>query len=72
VKAVGEKFDPHLHEAVEVEETNEKKDGTIIEELKAGYSLNGRLIRPAAVKIVKNSDQKTENRGQRTEDRKKS
>jgi len=53
VKTVGEKFDPHLHEAVETEESKDKDDGLIVSELKPGYSLNGRLLRPASVKIVK-------------------
>ena len=53
IKAVGEKFDPHVHEAIEVEESNDKDDGLIVGELKPGYKLNGRLIRPASVKIIK-------------------
>lgn len=53
VKTVGEKFDPHIHEAVETEESKEKDDGLISAELKPGYRLNGRLLRPAMVKIVK-------------------
>ncbi len=53
VKTVGEKFDPHIHEAVEIAESADKDDGIIVEELKPGYSLNGRLLRPASVKIVK-------------------
>lgn len=53
VKTLGEKFDPHLHEAVEVVEAPDKDEGLIVEELKPGYSLNGRLLRPASVKIAK-------------------
>lgn len=53
VKTVGEKFDPHLHEAMETEESQDKDDGLIVAELKPGYSFNGRLLRPAVVKIVK-------------------
>ena len=53
VKAVGEKFDPHLHEAIEVDQETDKEDNLIVGELKAGYKLNGRLLRPAMVKIVK-------------------
>ncbi len=58
VKAAGEKFDPHVHEAVEVVEpaSGGKDDGLVAEELKAGYTLNGRLIRPAAVKIFKHKE----------------
>jgi len=53
VKAEGEKFDPHVHEAIETEETGEGDDGIIVKELKPGYRLNGRLLRPASVKIAK-------------------
>ena len=49
----GEKFNPHLHEAIETVEANDKEEGLIVEELKSGYMFNGRLLRPAAVKIVK-------------------
>jgi molecular chaperone GrpE len=54
VKAVGEKFDPHLHEAVETVEAKDKDDDLIVEELKPGYKFNDKLLRPAVVKIVKN------------------
>ncbi|MFA5147483.1 MAG: nucleotide exchange factor GrpE [Candidatus Omnitrophota bacterium] len=53
IKTVGEKFDPHMHEAIETEESVDKDDGTIVGELKPGYRLNGRLLRPAMVKIAK-------------------
>jgi len=53
VKTVNEKFDPHFHEAIETEESSDKEEGLIVGELKPGYRLNGRLIRPASVRIVK-------------------
>jgi len=53
IKTVGEKFDPHMHDPVEIEESKEKEDGLILAELKPGYKFNGRLLRPACVKIVK-------------------
>lgn len=53
IKALGGKFDPHLHEAIEIEESNDKDEGIIVEELKPGYRLDGRLLRPASVKIAK-------------------
>ena len=50
IKSVGEKTNLQLHEIVgEVE--SEKEEGIIIEELQKGYLLNGRVIRPARVKI---------------------
>ena len=53
IKTVGEKFDPHFHEAVETVDQEDKDPGTIVEELKPGYTFNGKLLRPASVKIVK-------------------
>lgn len=54
VNAAGEKFDPNMHEAVETTEDEGKEEGLIVQELKPGYRFNGKLIRPAMVRIVKN------------------
>lgn len=56
IKAVGENFDPHIHEPIETEEDKDKQDGLITAELKPGYRLNGKLLRPVSVKIVKNKE----------------
>lgn len=56
IKAVGEKFDPNTHEAIETEEAGDKNDGLIVSELKPGYRINGRLLRPASVKIAKKKE----------------
>ena len=53
IKSVGEKFNPNLHEAMETVDLKDKEEGLIIEELKPGYTFNGKLLRPASVKIVK-------------------
>lgn len=53
IKAVGEKFNPDLHEAVEQIESGDKESGTILEVAQKGYTINGQLLRPAKVKIVK-------------------
>jgi len=53
IKSVGERFDANLHEAVEEIETSDKQQGTIIEEIQKGYKINGRLLRPAKVKVTK-------------------
>jgi len=52
IKAVGEKFDPSKHEAIEETKTDKYPDHTIIEELQKGYMLNGKVIRPARVKVA--------------------
>ncbi len=53
IKSSGEKFDPHQHEAIEVVEDEQAREDTVIEELQAGYLLNGRIVRPARVKVAK-------------------
>ena len=53
IKSVGEQFDPNWHEVVGEAEDKETKPGTIVEELRKGYKVNGRLVRPAKVKVVK-------------------
>ena len=56
IKTIGEKFDPHFHEAVDTVDAKDKEDGTIVEELKSGYTFNGKLLRPASVRIVKRQE----------------
>jgi len=55
IKAKGEKFDPRMHEVMFQEETSEFPDGTVLDELQSGYLLHDRVLRPAMVKIAKNS-----------------
>ncbi len=50
--STGQKFDPALHEAI-AEIESDKPSGTIIEEVERGYMMNGKLIRPARVKMAK-------------------
>ena len=56
IEALGKKFDPKLHEAVEHVETGEDKEDIVMEEIQAGYMLNDRLLRPAVVKVSKKGD----------------
>jgi molecular chaperone GrpE len=49
----GETFNPELHQAVSVQEDRTVKSGTVLSVLQKGYSLNGRLIRPALVIVSK-------------------
>jgi molecular chaperone GrpE len=55
VKALGEKFNPALHEAV-ADEESEAEAGTILKEEQKGYTLHGRLLRPARVVVAKKKD----------------
>ena len=50
--AVGQEFDPNLHQAVIREETEEAPDNTVLEEFGRGYNFKGKLLRPAMVKVA--------------------
>ena len=51
--AVGAVFDPHYHEAIEIEETTDAEDGKILSEFAKGYRCGDRIIRPAKVKVAR-------------------
>jgi len=53
IKAVGEKFDPALHEAMMQKAEAGKEDGVVLEELQKGYKINGRAVRPSRVIVNK-------------------
>lgn len=52
VEAVGQNFDPHVHEAVTTEATDKHKENTVIQEFERGYKIGDRLLRPAKVKVA--------------------
>jgi len=52
IAAVGEQFNPHIHEAVVTEATDEYEPDTVMQEIVAGYRLGDKLIRPALVKVA--------------------
>lgn len=52
VAALGERFDPHVHEAVVTEQTEEYEPDTVIQEIAPGYRLGEKLLRPAIVKVA--------------------
>jgi molecular chaperone GrpE len=53
IDATGEHFDPNVHEAIAQEENAEVEDGVVIRQLRKGYRLKDRLIRPANVVVSK-------------------
>jgi molecular chaperone GrpE len=55
LETLGSDFDPHLHQAVAYEETPGAREGEIIGELRRGYRLGDRLLRPALVRVAKAS-----------------
>ena len=55
ITATGEPFDPRVHEAVETVESSSAADNHVIKELRRGYKLKDRLLRPAMVVVARNS-----------------
>ncbi|MGD0825952.1 MAG: nucleotide exchange factor GrpE [Terriglobales bacterium] len=55
IAATGQAFDPRIHEAVEMVETSEVPDHYVLDELQRGYKYKGRLLRPAMVRVARNS-----------------
>jgi len=60
VESVGAQFDPRIHEALGSIETVEHPDHQVLEEIRRGYKLRDKLLRPAMVKIASNSAQVSE------------
>jgi molecular chaperone GrpE len=60
VESVGAEFDPRVHEALGSVETSEFPDHHVMEEIRRGYKLRDKLLRPALVRIAINNAQKSE------------
>ncbi len=58
VESVGATFDPRVHEALEMVERNDLPDHQVFEEVRRGYRIRDRLLRPALVRVASNSQQK--------------
>jgi len=56
IVSVGERFDPHIHEAVVTEPSDQYEPDTVTEELARGYRIGDRLLRPAMVKVAARRD----------------
>jgi molecular chaperone GrpE len=54
VPAEGQSFDPNVHEAIEMVDTDQAEDNRVLQELQRGYRLKGRLLRPAMVRVARN------------------
>jgi molecular chaperone GrpE len=52
IVAEGQPFDPHIHHAVEMVETDDVPDHTVLGEFQRGYNFKGRLLRPAMVRVA--------------------
>jgi molecular chaperone GrpE len=53
IAAVGEEFDPAVHEAIQLRSEEDKADNIVLEEFQTGYKLNGQVIRPTKVIVNK-------------------
>ncbi|HLQ78355.1 MAG TPA: nucleotide exchange factor GrpE [Terriglobia bacterium] len=51
IEARGQVFDPNLHQAVSTVPTDDVPENTVVDELRKGYTLNGRLLRPVMVTV---------------------
>jgi molecular chaperone GrpE len=58
VETVGVRFDPRVHEALESVDRSDLPDHQVFEEVRRGYRIRERLLRPALVRIVNNPQQK--------------
>ncbi|GIU72583.1 MAG: hypothetical protein KatS3mg003_2062 [Candidatus Nitrosocaldaceae archaeon] len=56
IEAEGKRFDPNLHEVVSIITNNKLPDYTITNELRKGYMLNNKVIRPSLVEVSRNED----------------
>ena len=62
IEAFGKPFDPNLHEVLNQQESEEHEENTVIEEYSKGFTLNGRILRPAKVVISKKPAEKEQDK----------
>ena len=53
IEAIGQPFDPTLHEAIGHEDSDEQPEDTVVSEVRKGYRLNDRVVRPALVRVAR-------------------
>jgi len=56
IEAIGKPFDPHIHESVQEIETCDYPVGMVVQEVRKGYVLNGKVLRPSLVKVACSPD----------------
>jgi molecular chaperone GrpE len=62
IDAIGQPFDPHLHEAVVQQETSSVPEGTVTTELQRGYRIRDRVLRPSMVAVARHPTPETAGR----------
>ncbi|MFQ6011844.1 MAG: nucleotide exchange factor GrpE [Nitrososphaerales archaeon] len=60
IEAIGKKFDPNLHEAVSFSSPQEGETGMVVSEVKKGYMIHDRVLRPSMVSVVGDSGESKE------------
>ena len=60
IDAVGQPFDPHLHEAIEMVQTDQYPDGIVVEESTKGYLIGEKTLRPSRVKVSQSETKEDE------------
>jgi len=50
IDSLGKNFDPKVHEVIQMVEAEGRESGIVVEEVEKGYTINGRLLRPAKVR----------------------
>ena len=68
IASEGQKFDPAVHEALLQQESEEHEPGMVIAELRKGYTMNGRTLRPARVVVSKGPKESEESKAQEQQD----
>lgn len=63
IEAVGRPFDPSLHEATGFEETSDQPEGTVVTELRRGYRLHDRVLRPSLVRVARHPREEPDRAG---------
>ena len=58
IVSLGQQFDPHKHEAV-MQQESEDDDGIVLDEFQCGYALKGKVIRPSKVKVARQNNNTT-------------
>ncbi len=69
IDSIGKKFDPNLHQAMSEIEDEKSEQGTVLQEIQAGYMLGERLLRPVLVAVAKKKTKKTEENKEKKEDK---
>jgi len=59
ITAIGQPFDPNLHEAIQRVETTDYEDGIVIDEVERGYRMGERILRPSRVIVAKSPSEPT-------------